>query len=168
MYYPLAFVVFLWILYMLYRPAFVVLAFIGVGAVSRMYQRFLRGISLGIETIIFGVTVAGRLYGVWSAILIGIISLPLSIVYTEEDVKWLPVALGGMVIIGVLSAYLPPTNIVLLGMTLTLVYDVTTCAVYLLLFHSNLFKTLLFIGSHLAFNYLLFSRFGETVLSLLA
>lgn len=168
LYYPLILLAGVFVLYFAYRPAFVVLAFIAIGAASRIHQRYLRGLSIGIEMIIFGMAVAGKLYGVWPAILIGVISLPLSVVYTEEDFKWLPVALCGMVLVGVLAASLPAMSIVMMGVVLTLVYDITTCAVYMYVFHARFFSTAIFIATHLAFNYFLFSRFGETVLSMLA
>ena len=168
LYYPFVLAASTIILFFLYRPAFLVVSFIALGIVSRIHQRFLRGISIGFETIIFGMAVTGMLYGPWPAVLIGLIALPISVVYTEEDVKWMPVALGGMILTGFLAGTLPITNLLALGMVLTLVYDVTTCAVYLFVFRSRIFTTLLFAVSHLTFNYLLFSRFGETVLSMLA
>ncbi|MCK4554989.1 MAG: hypothetical protein KAT83_00120, partial [Candidatus Aenigmarchaeota archaeon] len=167
LYYPFVLAASTIILFFLYRPAFLVVSFIALGIVSRIHQRFLRGISIGFETIIFGMAVTGMLYGPWPAVLIGLIALPISVVYTEEDVKWMPVALGGMILTGFLAGTLPAMNILMLGMVLTLVYDVTTCAVYLFVFRSRIFTTMLFAASHLTFNYLLFSRFGETVLSML-
>ncbi len=168
LYYPLASVVGMMLLYVVYRPAFLVLSFIVLGVVSRIHQRFLRGISIGFETIIFGMAIVGRLYGPWPAVLIGFIALPISVVYTEEDVKWMPVALAGMVLTGFLAGTLPIMNMLMLGIVLTLVYDVATCSVYLFVFRSRLFTTGLFAASHLMFNYFLFSHFGETVLSMLA
>ncbi len=168
LYYPFVLAASTIILFFLYRPAFLVVSFIALGIASRIHQRFLRGISIGFETIIFGMAITGMLYGPWPAVLIGLIALPISVVYTEEDFKWMPVALGGMILTGFLAGTLPAMSILMLGMVLTLVYDVTTCAVYLFVFRSRIFTTLLFAVSHLTFNYFIFSRFGETVLSMLA
>ncbi|MCK4967871.1 MAG: hypothetical protein KAS12_02345 [Candidatus Aenigmarchaeota archaeon] len=143
--------------------------FIVVGIASRYYQKYLPHLSLGIETCLFGTVMSSLAYGWHAGAFVGIISLTISVFLTEEEASYLPVALLGMAGVAFLASILPITvvNIVFWGVLLTLIYDITTCAVYIHLFRADIFKTIIFIVTHMAFNYFVFSTFGIYIFGIL-
>jgi len=151
-----------------FRPFLVVLGFAALAIVSRMYQRHIR-FPLGIELGVFGTVICAVLYGPIMGAIVGLVAYPVSIVYTKEEVRYLPVALlgicaaafaGGAVGVG-------SWNIVALGVGVTVLYDVLTGGIYYLVYRAPLFGGIVFGVTHVWFNYIMFSRLGEWVLNIL-
>ena len=166
--YVLAFA-FLAIVSLLYSNFIVMASFITVGIASRYYQKYMPHLSFGIETCLFGTVLSSLAYGWHAGAIVGVVSLTISVFLTEEDASYLPVALLGMAGVAFMASLAPITaaNIVFWGMLLTLFYDITTCGVYIHMFHADIFKTIIFIVTHLAFNYFVFANFGVYIYGLL-
>ncbi|MCK4550341.1 MAG: hypothetical protein KAT91_00125 [Candidatus Aenigmarchaeota archaeon] len=162
-------VVFLLLAVVFFSNFLVSASFIAVGIASRYYQKYLPHLSLGIETCLFGAVITSLAFGWYTGALVGIISLTISVFLTQEEAHYLPVALAGMAAVAYMASIAPITaaNLVFWGVLLTVFYDVATCAVYIYVFKADIFKTLIFIVSHIAFNYFVFSTFGSYILGLL-
>ncbi len=162
-------VVFLLLAAVFFSNFLVSASFIAAGIASRYYQKYLPHLSLGIETCLFGAVLTALAFGWHTGALVGIISLTISVFLTQEEAHYLPVALAGMAAVAYGASIAPITalNLVFWGVLLTVFYDITTCAVYIYVFKADIFKTLIFIVSHIAFNYFIFSTFGSHILGLL-
>ena len=153
---------FLAIVSLLFSNFIVMTSFIIVGIASRYYQKYTPHLSFGIETCLFGTVLSSLAYGWHAGAIVGIVSLTISVFLTEEEASYLPIALMGMAGVAFVASIAPITaaNIVFWGILLTLVYDIATCVVYIHVFRANIFKTFIFVVTHLAFNYFLFVNFG--------
>ena len=151
-----------------FRPFLVVSGFAALAVVSRMYQRHIR-FPLGIELGVFGTVICAVLYGPIMGAIVGLAAYPVSIVYTKEEARYLPVALLGIIVAafaggaGVFGSW----NIVVLGVGVTVLYDVLTCGLYYFVYRAPLFGGIVFGVSHVWFNYVVFSWIGEWVLNIL-
>ncbi len=152
-----------------FRPLLVTAGFIAAAAISRMYQKHLR-LQLGIDLAVFGTVLCAVLFGPLMGALVGLLAYPISIVYTHEEVRYLPVALLGIAVVGVIAgtAGLTPKDIVLWGVGLTVLYDVLTGGIYYCVYRAPLIGGIIFSVTHIWFNYIVFSCLGEWVLNILA
>ncbi len=152
-----------------FRPFLVVSCFSVLAVVSRMYQRHIR-FPLGIELGVFGTVICAVLYGPIMGAIVGLVAYPVSIVYTKEEARYLPVALLGICVAAFAggAAGLGSWSIVALGVGVTVLYDVLTGGLYYLVYRAPLFGGVVFGISHVWFNYVVFSWLGEWVLNILA
>ncbi len=152
-----------------FRPFLVVSGFAALAVASRMYQRYIR-FPLGIELGVFGTVICAVLYGPIMGAIVGLVAYPVSIVYTKEEVRYLPVALFGICVAAFAggAAGLGSWNIVALGVGVTVLYDVLTGGLYYFVYRAPLFGGAVFGVTHVWFNYVVFSWLGEWVLNILA
>lgn len=139
--------------------------FIIVGALSMIYQRFLR-ISLGIELIMLGMVVIGFLHGPLAAFIVGSVAFFISMLLNEHLMHASIVSFLG---IGVVSALLPAfegLGITTAGIILTVIYDAIIGPGYLML-GSNPGKVGLFVSTHLLFNLWAFTVLAPRIINLL-
>ena len=160
---------FLAIISLLFSNFVVMTSFIIIGIASRYYQKYTPHLSFGIETCLFGTVLSSLAYGWHAGAIVGVVSLTISVFLTQEEASYLPIALMGMAGVAFIASIAPITavNIVFWGVLLTLLYDIVTCAVYIHVFRANIFKTFIFVVTHLAFNYFVFAYFGAYIYGLL-
>lgn len=152
-----------------FRPFLVVSGFAALAVASRMYQRHIR-FPLGIELGVFGTVICAVLYGPIMGAVVGLVAYPVSIVYTKEEARYLPVALLGIVVAAFAGGAvgLGSWNIVALGVGVTVLYDVLTGGLYYFVYRAPIFGGIVFGVTHVWFNYVVFSWLGEWVLYILA
>ncbi len=152
-----------------FRPLLVTAGFTAAAVISRMYQKHLR-LQLGIDLAVFGTVLCAVLFGPLIGALVGLLAYPISIVYTHEEARYLPVALLGIAVVAVIAgtANLSPGHIVLWGVGLTVLYDVLTGGIYYCVYRAPLIGGIIFSVTHIWFNYIVFSCLGEWVLNILA
>ncbi len=152
-----------------FRPLLVTAGFTVAAVISRMYQKHLR-LQLGIDLAVFGTVLCAVLFGPLMGALVGLLAYPISIVYTHEEARYLPVALLGIAVVAVIAgtANLSPAHIVLWGVGLTVLYDILTGSIYYCVYRAPLIGGIIFSATHIWFNYIVFSCLGEWVLNILA
>jgi hypothetical protein len=143
-----------------------IVAFIAIGAVSRMWQRFVP-IAIGVELVMLFTVIAGILFGPFAGLIVGFLSLSISTLVTEEDISKMWPAFIAIAIVGYLSGAMAITDISLYGLMFTVFYDVFISIIYAATGHS-IIKTLIFDATHIAFNYFVFYHIAPNLLKLLA
>ncbi|MEA3343930.1 MAG: hypothetical protein U9Q92_07255 [archaeon] len=167
--YPVIIATAMIILGIFFRPLLVTAGFTAAAVISRMYQKHLR-LQLGIDLAVFGTVLCAVLFGPLMGALVGLLAYPISIVYTHEEARYLPVALFGIAVVAVIAATanLSPAHIVLWGVGLTVLYDILTGSIYYYVYKAPLIGGIIFTVTHIWFNYIVFSCLGEWVLNILA
>ncbi len=168
-FYPVLIAAAMILLGIFFRPLLVTAGFTAAAVISRMYQKHLR-LQLGIDLAVFGTVLCAVLFGPLMGALVGLLAYPISIVYTHEEARYLPVALLGIAVVAVIAgtANLSPAHIVLWGVGLTVLYDVLTGGIYYCVYRAPLIGGIIFSVTHIWFNYIVFSCLGEWVLNILA
>lgn len=147
---------------------FTILTLHGMAAISRFHYRFLK-FSIGVELSVFMIALTGLSHGPIVAMVVGAIHFLVSILVTKEGYRSgtiLPCLIGYMAV-GLAAGLVPMTNILVFGMILTAVYNVITIPIFLYVLRFSVFSQLFFIATHFAFNYYVFSNFGEAGLRLI-
>ena len=157
------------ILGIFFRPVLVTGVFVAIAAVSRMYQKHIR-LQLGVDLAVFGTVICGALFGPIHGALVGLLAYPISIIYTKEEARYLPVAMAGIAFVGIIAgiANIAPADIVLWGVGLTVFYDILTSGLYYYIYRAPIVGGIVFSATHIVFNYFVFSSFGGFVLNILA
>lgn len=157
------------ILGIFFRPILITGAFVAIAVLSRMYQKHIR-LQLGVDLAVFGTVICGALFGPIYGAIVGLAAYPISIVYTKEEARYLPVAMAGIALVGVVagSVNIAPRDIVMWGVGLTALYDILTSGLYYHIYRAPIIGGIVFSATHIAFNYFVFSSFGEFVLNILA
>ena len=140
-----------------------VLIVLGVG--SLMYNRFVR-VSLGFELILFGCVVAANVYGFFQGLIVGWVSLFFAEVLTGRLTYSTAVSFAGLLVVSAAASVLD-MNIVALGILMVFLYDFVIAPGYLVM-GSSLWRTLLFVGTHIMFNAWLFFFVAPKVLPLVS
>lgn len=143
-----------------------IVAFIAIGAVSRMWQRFVP-MAIGVELVMLFTVIAGILFGPYAGMIVGFLSLSISTLVTEEDIAKMWPAFIAIAIVGYLSGAIAIVNVSPYGLMFTIFYDVFITIIYIATGHS-LIKTLIFDATHIAFNYFVFYHIAPNLLKLLA
>lgn len=167
-FYPLTGVLVMIISGLFFRPLLVTLCFISAAFISRIYQKHIR-LQIGIDLGLFGTVICAALYGPIVGAVVGILAYLSSIFYTDEDPKYLPVVLLGIVIVGIVAgvANISAMNIIYWGVGLTLIYNVFTGVIFMSVYKSNIISCIIFCVTHVWFNYVVFSWVGARILYLL-
>lgn len=150
----------------LYSNVFLILFLHGMAALSRVHYRFIR-YSIGVELSIFMIALTGLSHGPKVAATVGALHFLISVLVTKEPKNIIPVCLLGYISVGVATAFIPFTNILTFGMSLVLVYNLVTIPLFLFLLRYSIISQAIFLATHLAFNYYIFSNFGKWGLKLI-
>lgn len=148
------------------KAAILLAAFTGLGAVSRMWQRFLP-ISFGVELVMLSTVISAMLYGPFAGLAVGFLSLVLSTLMTQEDIGKMWPAFLTIALVGFVAGSVKIANIALWGVGLTVLYDMIISIIYISQGHS-IAKTFIFDATHIAFNYFVFFNVAPALLSVLA
>ncbi|MBI3051049.1 hypothetical protein HYY74_01185 [Candidatus Woesearchaeota archaeon] len=154
------------LLFSLVKGLLIISFFIGLGAASLQYNRFIRT-SLGIELITIGVVITGRLYGPGVAVFVGFVSLFLGELLSGSLQHKTVVSFIAIVAIGLLTQNFAGASIAAEGIWLIVIYDIIIAPGYLLL-GSNPLRTGIFVVTHIAFGIWLFTAVAPFVHSFFA
>ncbi|MBW6461925.1 MAG: hypothetical protein K0B07_02670 [DPANN group archaeon] len=137
------------------KTATIMIAFIVIGSMSRIWLKYIPLHSFGFELILLFTIVSGKLFGPGAGLIVGVISMVLSAAITDEEPMKLWPAFVAIAIVGNLSGVLTIASISVLGVTLTVLYDVIISVIYYFLGSSGA-KIILFDITHITWNYYMF------------
>lgn len=149
------------------KTAIIMMAFIGLGAISRIWLRVIPLQSLGIEFILLFTVISGRLFGPVAGVIVGVTSMVLSAAISDEEPMKLWPAFVAIAIVGHLSGTLSIASISVLGIGLTILYDIIISIIYYFLGSSGA-KIILFDVTHIIWNYWVFYNIAPWLLLLIA
>jgi len=132
----------------------VMAAFIVVGILSMMYNRWIK-VSLGFELIMLGLVVTGMLYGRIPAVIVGMVALFFAEVITDRFTYATFVSFIGIFVVAMIVPMFADKNITWVGIWMTLLYDVIILPGYMLL-GSSPWRSFLFFITHIFFNVWIF------------
>lgn len=140
-------------------------ALIAIGVFSRIHQRFLPTSFIGVELIMLFTVISGRLFGASAGIFVGVMSIFLSTFITGEPIAKMFPPFAAIAVVGYFASAFSSANVSFTGLLLTILYDILISAGYLLS-GSNRFKLLVFVVTHIAFNYYVFYNWAPYILSI--
>ena len=150
------------------KEAIILAAFIALGAISRLWQRFFPA-PIGANLIMLFAVISGAGYGSFAGMLVGIVSLIISSIMVQDDLATTAAPIFAMSVVGYLAGILSisASNISLWGLALTVLYDAVISVEHILLGRANI-NTVIFVVTHLVFNYFVFFTFAPEIMGLLA
>ena len=158
-------VIFIFLFWNLVEALLVMGAFIFLGVASLMYNRWVK-VSLGVELIMLGVVITGMLYGWPAALAVGFTSLFFSEVLTNRFTHSTFVSFIGMFVVAIVAPQFEGRDVRWVGIGMTLLYDAIILPGYLLL-GSSPGRSLLFLATHILFNFWIFWTVAPVIWSFL-
>ncbi len=138
--------------------------FIAFGIASMMYNRWVK-ISLGIEFILLGTVITGLVYGKFPALIVGMVSLFFAEVITDRFTYSTFVSFAGIFAVSMVAPMLDGISVTWAGIWMTVLYDAIIGPGYIIM-GSSLWRTLLFVVTHILFNIWAFVFIAPLVLRL--
>ena len=139
----------LYFFHSLVKMLIVMVAFILLGALSLMYNRWVR-VSLGVELIMLGTVITTVAYGVVQGIIVGFTSLFFAELFTGRFTYSTFVSFAGLFVVVVVASSLE-FSVKLTGILMTLLYDAIIAPGYIIM-GSSPWRTSLFVVTHVLFN----------------
>jgi hypothetical protein len=127
-----------------------------VGSLSLLHQRFTRNF-FGFELCTVMTVLVSMLYGTKMGILVGVLSISLGMIIAGNLHPTIFVSIFGFLLIGFLASFFTIDNFFVVGLGLTVLYDLLTVPIYLAL-GSNPATTFFYVVTHIPLNWLIFSR----------
>ncbi len=142
--------------------------FIALGAVSMIYNRWIK-LSVGVELIIFGLVITSIAFGRLPGLIVGFVGLFLAEIISERFTYSTFVSFVGIMVIAIIAPNIfhQTSSITSAGIILTIIYDAIIIPGYLLL-GSNIGRSALFVATHIIFNIWIFSFIAPMVFRILA
>lgn len=142
--------------------------FIALGAVSMIYNRWIK-LSVGVELIIFGLVITSIAFGRLPGLIVGVVGLFLAEIISERFTYSTFISFIGIIVIAVIAPNIfhQTGSITSAGIILTILYDAIIIPGYLLL-GSNIGRSALFVATHIIFNIWIFSFIAPIVFRILA
>ena len=128
----------------------VMIILILLGIASMMYNRWVK-VSLGFELIMFSTVVSGMLYCPVAAFVVGTVSLFFAEILTNRFTYSTFVSFFGILAVAFFIPLFEGRGITSAGIFLTLIYDLVIGPGYLVM-GSSVWRTFLFIATHILFN----------------
>ena len=144
--------------------AFILFTLHGLAVLSRFHYRFFS--YLGIELSIFMIALTGISHGAAAAVTVGVAHFLISLLITKEPMSIVPGCLVGYIAVGIVAGSVTVANFTLFGVILTAVFNIVTIPYFMYVLRYSVFSQGFFLITHLAFNYYVFSHFGEWGLKL--
>lgn len=145
------------------KAGIVLISLTALGAISRAWQRFFP-VEFGVELVMLATVISGFAYGAFAGLFVGVVSLILSTILTQEDPGKMWPAFATIGFIGFLAGTLTIANVALWGVIFTVAYDAIITAIYISMGFS-IIKTLIFDATHIAFNYFVFYHVAPILIS---
>lgn len=128
----------------------VMAAFIVLGVLSMMYNRWVK-VSLGVELIMLGMVIVSSVYGMVPGIVVGCVAIFFAEVLTDRFTYSTFVSFIGVFAVAAAVPHLSGMSITWIGIWMTVLYDLIIGPGYIIM-GSSIWRTLLFIATHLLFN----------------
>lgn len=144
-----------------FKFALVVSGLTALASLSTFYQNFFKS-PVNFELIKFSTVLASAAYGVVTGLAVGIISTIASKIISERlDQTSFP-SLIGIVVVAVAASMFSSVDIVLLGMAMVVLYHAITAPIQMALGGTFAYGAV-YVGSNLAFNFIIFSRLAPLI-----
>ena len=139
------------------KTLLVMIFFIVLGAVSMIYNRWLK-LSLGFEFVMLGLVITSITLGWLPGLVVGIVSLFMAEIIAERFTYSTFVSFIGISVVALVAPFVfhQTNSITSAGIILTILYDAIIIPGYLLL-GSNFGRSALFVVTHIIFNVWVFS-----------
>ena len=138
-----------------------------MGFGKRQFAFLTRFMPLGIEFILFPTVIASVVWGSGFGIFVGLSSALVSYVIKAYISIFSIVIIPMYGLVGILAAMFSNVNILLLGITLTIIYNFFVSSMLMVMFGAKPYKCWFFGITNLVFNMLLFSQFGQMLINTL-
>lgn len=147
-----------------YLKDIVVLALLAaIGILSTIYKRYMR-VPPAVELITFSTVMAGLAYGPVVGATFGAVVTVLAEVFNSGIDAFIIGYIPARAIVGFTSAFFPATDIVTLGLMMSILYNAVAQPLYALQSDAELrFKLIAFVLINVPFNFIAFSLLGELV-----
>lgn len=147
-----------------YLKDIVVLALLAaIGILSTIYKRYMR-IPPAVELVTFSTVMAGLAYGPVVGAVFGAVVTVLAEVFNSGIDAFIIGYIPARAIVGFTSAFFPATDIVTLGLMMSILYNAVAQPLYALQSDAELrFKLIAFVLINVPFNFIAFSVLGELV-----
>jgi len=159
-------ILFVLLLFMLFRKPFILLLLIAGGGLSTIYKLVIN-VSIGFELITFFSILITYAYGIGA----GIISMALMTLISHFTTgRICPTMFGKMMVYAVVLAaalFFSPANIASVGIGLSVAVYALFFFMYIFVFGYNPISSFTSAAGGIFFNYIFFSRLGEALLKLL-
>ncbi len=143
--------------------ALLIAAFFAASACSTIWKRKYPELPIGIELYIFGTTAAAFAFGPIFGIFFGIAAAISAEVISGVIGEGIFFSIAAISLVAVAADFLKPLDFVALGIILTLLYDAVTQAMPLLSNPEGRIKSIIFIITHVLFNFIAFKLFAPLV-----
>ena len=147
-----------------YMKQVLLVTLLGVlSAISFLHYRFLRT-PIAFELCLFATVITSITYGTVLGALVGSISMLVGFIMSSQFQHKSFFSFGAIMLIAVFSNIFKEINIVLLGVSMTIIYDIMILPLYLLL-GSTYYKSAIYFVTHIIINYWIFSNLAPILLT---
>ena len=154
-----------WLFGPLFRFVLVFSVFVAIGAVSTFYYNFFHG-PINFELVKFTTILTAIVYGIWAAILVGILGSVLGRVLSGRFDQRTLISILGIVMVAILAGIFKNQPIVLLGIALVALYHLILTPLSLMMGDQVPF-VLIYALTNIAFNIFFFAYFAKLTLLLI-
>lgn len=120
---------------------------------------------IGIELILLNTVLAGVLLGIVGGIVMALLSVAINYIFSRKYTSYLLITLPIYVLIGIVSSFIPLQSLVLFGILITLLYNALSFVLSFTMGAKSI-GLVIFTVTNIAFNILLFSRFGPMIIGI--
>lgn len=147
----------------------IVLAVLGLIAVlSTIYKRFMR-VPPAVEMVTFSTVMVGLAYGPVAGAVFGAVATLAAEVFNSGIDAFIIGYIPARAIVGAVSAFFPGANIVMLGLWMSILYNLVAQPLYAIQSDAELrMKLLMFVIVNISSNFIIFSMLGPFVKGLVA
>jgi len=143
----------------------VIIAFIALGSISRLWQRFLP-LSIGVNFIMLVTVCAGVLYSPFAGLVVGVLTMFFSAIIVLDEPATMISSFFAIAVVGYISGYVPLAYISIGGLLLTVLYD-AILFISFFLFGAGSARTIIFVATHIVFNYFVFYNIAPALVNAL-
>lgn len=146
---------------------FVVVVLLLLHAASCVFLRFLKRHNIGFEFVMLITVLSGVAYGAKAGAFIGAVAMAMDYIFSARVSYFSIVTIPTYALVGILASAFSGADVLVLGVSLTVFYNLFTWVFILGFMGGHVDKCLRFGLSNLAFNFLVFSGFAPRLLSLM-
>ena len=150
------------LLLLLYSRLFIIIIFIFLGGISKIYHRFFRS-ALGIDLVFFTTVMTALVYGRALALVVAWAGLIIAEMLGSRFSYTSMVTLIGLTTIVFLAKFFAALPLVAAAILLTLIFEIIMAILYYFVIGSSLYRIYLFLSSHLAFNLFMIFSFAVKI-----
>jgi len=150
--------------FVLFYKTFILLIFIAIGAFSLIHTIITRN-HIGFELVTLVTIVSSMAYGAATGAIVGVASIVLGLILGKNMDAGIAVSVAGFILIAVVASMFKFSDILVIGIILTIVYDVMQIVFYSLA-GSSLFTIFSYFVTHVLINAFVFVSLAPTFIGL--